>query len=76
MSNKKTKKANVKSKLPETVLTPVQKIEKVLIENGVSIGVQAVHKQAWRRKLVEFIANKLGVQVVPFVYTTKKQEVK
>lgn len=67
MSNKKTKKA----KLPEVVLTPVQKIERVLIENGLSIGVQAVHKQTWRRKFVEFVARILDVQVVPYVYSTK-----
>lgn len=64
MSNKKTKKA----KLPEVVLTPVQKLEKYLLENKITIGVQAVHKQMWRKKVVMYVCKLLRVNIVPYVY--------
>lgn len=70
MSNKKTKKVN----LPTQALTPVQKIEKVLLENSIAIGVQAIHTKKWRKWLVEFVARVLKVKVAPFIYSIKESK--
>lgn len=69
MANKKTKKAKVSA--PE--LTPVQKLEKYLLENKLSIGVQAVHKDMWRKRVVLFICKILKINIVPYVYPVIKK---
>jgi hypothetical protein len=68
---KKTKQT--KSKLPEVTLTPVQKLEKYLLENKLSVGVQAVHDQMWRKRIVLFVCKVLKVNIVPYVYPVIKQ---
>jgi hypothetical protein len=70
----KTNKTSKKVQLPEVVLTPVQKLEKVLVENNIAIGVRAVHDQEWRARVLEFVSRLLKVKVVPFIYSTKKDK--
>lgn len=67
---KKTNKAKKAESvvLPEVVLTPVQKLERYLLENKITIGVEAVHKQMWRKRVVAFVCKLLKVNIVPCVY--------
>lgn len=62
-----------KSKLPEVQLTPVQKLEKYLLENNLMVGVQAVHKQVWRKKVVLYVCKLLKVSIGPYVYPVIKK---
>lgn len=66
MAKNKTNKQ--KKSVPVAVLTPVQKLEKYLSENNLSVGVEAIHKQMWRKRIVVFICKFLKVKVVPYVY--------
>jgi len=72
MAKNKTNKTNKPKKssasVPEVVLTPVQKLEKYLLENKLTVGVQAVHKDMWRKKIVMYVCKFLKVDIVPYVY--------
>ena len=67
---KKTNKAKKAESvvLPEVVLTPVQKLERYLLENKITVGVEAVHKQTWRKRVVVFVCKVLNVNIIPYVY--------
>ncbi len=67
------KQKQIKSKFPEVNLTPVQKLEKYLLENKLSVGVQAVHDQMWRKRIVLLVCKVLKVNIVPYVYPVIKQ---
>ena len=70
-----TKKTNTKKvKVEKAVeLTPVQKLEKYLLENKLFVGVQAVHDQMWRKQVVAFACKVLGVKLLPYVYPIVKK---
>ncbi len=67
------KQKQTKAKLPEVTITPVQKLEKYLLENKLSVGVQAVHDQMWRKRIVLFVCKVLKVNIVPYVYPVIKK---
>jgi len=77
--SKKAKKQVTKTQV-EKVLSPVDdmktklsKLEQFLIENNLVIGVQAIHSQMWRKKILTIVLKVLGVEVAPYLYPVLKK---
>lgn len=70
--NKKNKVTEVCSKEPSVIKSPTEQLQEYLTEKRHVVYVQVNHTQAWRARLVIWLAKLLKVSILPAVIDPKK----